>query len=116
LLQQRVLASIAWLHQADGNGYTVQFMSGETHNLEFAEAFLQELQRSDLLAEAYVCMSTDSARSYWTIKYGNFSGMSMADHFINQLPPEIKEYKPFVQNISSVECNTNNTIAALMLE
>jgi len=116
LLQQRVLASIVWLRQADGNGYTVQFMSGETHNLDFAESFLQELQRSDLLAEAYVCMSTDNQRSYWTIKYGNFDGMSKADHFIERLPPGIKEYKPFVQNISSVVCNTNNTIAALMLE
>ena len=116
LVHERVLASIPWLHKAAGNGYTVQFLSGETKNLEFAEAFLQLLSSTDLLDESYVCMSADGSSSYWTIKYGNFPGMSYAKEFVAQLPVHIQEYQPFVQNISSVVCNTNNTIAALMLE
>lgn len=116
LLQERVLASISWLHRSAGNGYTVQFMSGETNNLEFAESFLQVLQESNLVDEAYVCMSASGSSSYWTIKYGSFAGISVAEKFVAQLPAHIKSYAPFVQNISSVVCNTNNTIAALMLE
>lgn len=115
-LQQRVLASIDWLRNAEGNGYTVQFMSGETSNLSFADSFLQVLDANGLIDESYVCMSNDGSRSYWTVKYGNFDGLSKAQEFIDELPARIHEYKPFVQNMSSVECNTNNSIAALILE
>lgn len=115
-VQDRVIASIDWLREAEGNGYTVQFMSGETNNLDFAESFLEVLAEYELTAQSYVCMSNDGRRSYWTVKYGNFEGLSVAQEFIDQLPAQIHEYKPFVQNMSSVECNTNNSIAALILE
>jgi MSHA biogenesis protein MshM len=115
-VQNRVLASIDWLKESRGNGYTVQFMSGDTVNLEFAETFLRLLDEHDLIADSYVCMSNDGSRSYWTIKYGNFNGLSIAENFIDSLPATIYEYKPFVQNMSSVECNTNSSIAALILE
>ena len=94
----------------------MQFLSGETSNLEFAESFLEVLDDHDLMADSYVCMSSNSSSSYWTIKYGNFDGLSHAQNFINSLPATIYEYKPFVQNMSSVECSTNNSIAALILE
>ncbi|MEX0964837.1 MAG: AAA family ATPase [Pseudohongiellaceae bacterium] len=115
-LQNRVIASIDWLRNSQGSGYTIQFMSGETTNLEFADAFLRVLDEHDLIADSYVCMSNDGNRSYWTVKYGNFEGLSLAQDFIDSLPASIHEYKPFVQNMSSVECNTNNSIAALILE
>lgn len=115
-LQRRVLASIDWLRDAAGTGYTVQFMSGETSNLAFAESFLQVLEANGLVEQSYVCMSNDGSRSYWTVKYGNFDGLSLAQEFIDKLPARIHEYKPFVQNMSSVECNNNNSIAALILE
>lgn len=115
-LQRRVLASIDWLRDAAGNGYTVQFLSGETNNLAFAESFLQLLETNGLIEQSYVCMSNDGSRSYWTVKYGNFEGLSLAQEFIDKLPARIHEYKPFVQNMSSVECNNNNSIAALILE
>ena len=115
-LQNRVLASIDWLRESKGSGYTVQFMSGEISNLEFAESFLQVLDGHDLMAESYVCMYSNASRNYWTIKYGNFDGLSRAQNFIDSLPAAIYEYKPFVQNMSSVECSTNNSIAAVILE
>lgn len=115
-LQGRVLASIEWLRNSAGSGYTVQFMSGENSDLEFAESFLQLLDEYDLMADSYVCMSNDNSSGFWTIKYGNFDGLSLAQNFIDRLPATIFEYKPFVQNMSSVECNTNNSIAALVLE
>ena len=115
-LQDRVLASIDWLRDARGNGYTVQFVSGETSNIEFAESFRELLDENGLIGESFVCMSNISGQSYWTIKYGNFDGLSIAQNFIDALPATIYEYKPFVQNMSSVECNTNNSIAALIPE
>ena len=113
-LQNRVLASTGWLRNSEGSGYTVQFLSGETRDLEFAESFLEVLDEHDLMSDSYVCMS--SKRSYWSIKYGHFDGLSLAQDFIEGLPSTIYEYKPFVQNMSRVECNTNNSLAALILE
>lgn len=115
-LQSRVLASIDWLRETRGSGYTIQFLSGETSDLEFAESFLRVLDQHGLIGDSYVCMSNDGSRSYWTVKYGNFEGLSLAQEFIDKLPPRIHGYSPFVQNMSSVECNTNPGIAALILE
>ncbi|MCG8412649.1 MAG: AAA family ATPase [Pseudomonadales bacterium] len=112
----RVLASIDWLQDANADGYTVQFMSGETNNMDFAESFLAVLDEEGLLDESYICMSIVEGESYWTIKHGTFDGLSVAQTFIDQLPSQLYDYKPFVQNISSVECNANFSVAALILE
>ncbi len=115
-MQNRVLASSGWLRNSEGSGYTVQFLSGGARDLEFAESFLEVLDEHDLMSDSYVCMS--SKRSYWSIKYGHFDGLSLAQNFIEGLPSTIYEYKPFVQNMSRVECNTDtiNSLAALILE
>jgi len=115
-LQDRLLASIEWLRESRGSGYTVQFISGDISDLDFADSFLRVLDRHDLIAGSFVCMSSIGNQSYWTIKYGNFNRLSLAQNFIDSLPANIFEYKPFVQNMSSVECNANNSIAALILE
>ena len=112
----RILASIDWLQNVDRSGYTVQFMSGETNNMEFAESFLAELQTEGLLEKSYMCMSIVDGESYWTIKHGTFEGLSVAQRYIDQLPAQLFDYQPFVQNISSVECNANFSVAALILE
>lgn len=115
-IRNRVIASIDWLEAADREGYTVQFLSGTTDNLEFAESFFARLDQVGLLDESYLCMSIIDGESYWTIKHGNFAGLSVGQRFINQLPGDLFDYKPFVQNMSSVECNTNHSLAALILE
>lgn len=116
LAQARIMASIDWLNSADRNSYTVQFMSGPTSNIEFAESFLRVLDKAELIEDTFMCMSTISGISYWTIKYGNFPGLSIGQKFINELPEQLHNYKPYVQNMSSVECNTNTTIASLISE
>lgn len=115
-IRNRVIASIDWLEAADREGYTVQFLSGSTSDLEFAESFFTRLDQVGLLNESYLCMSIIDGKSYWTIKHGNFEGLSVGQRFINQLPGDLFDYKPFVQNMSSVECNTNHSLAALILE
>lgn len=116
LLTLRSEATLKWLSDSDRRGYTVQFLSGEMNNLEFAESFLEILATAELIDDSYVCMSTVSGQAYWTIKHGSFSGLSVASKFINQLPEQLHNFKPFVQNISGVECNSNNVVAALMPE
>ena len=116
LAPERILASIDWLQSTDRSGYTVQFMSGETNNMDFAESFLAELQEEGLLEKSYMCMSIVDGESYWTIKHGTFEGLSVAQRYIDQLPAQLFDYQPFVQNISSVECNANVSVAALILE
>lgn len=116
LTHRRLLASIEWLRSANPQGYTIQFMSGETGNLEFAENFLRELAAAGLLEDSYFCMSSQGQRSYWTVKHGNFDGVSIAQRYIDSLPEAIQDYQPFVQNMSVVECNINSTIAALIPE
>lgn len=116
LVKARSDATLKWLSESDRQGYTVQFLSGEMNDLEFAESFLGILASAELIEESYVCMSIVSGQAYWTIKHGSFSGLSIASNFISQLPEQLHNYKPFVQNISGLECNSNNVVAALMPE
>ncbi|MFT5935435.1 MAG: type II secretory pathway predicted ATPase ExeA [Pseudohongiellaceae bacterium] len=116
LVKSRSEAALKWLGDADRQGYTVQFLSGEMNNLEFAESFLEVLSAAELIEDSYVCMSTLSGQAYWTIKHGSFSGLSVASKFIDELPEQLHNFNPFVQNISGLECNSNNVVAALMSE
>ncbi|MFT6093371.1 MAG: type II secretory pathway predicted ATPase ExeA [Pseudohongiellaceae bacterium] len=116
LVKARSEATLKWLGDADRQGYTVQFLSGEMNNLEFAESFLEILSAAELIEDSYVCMSTLSGQAYWTIKHGSFSGLSVASKFIDELPEQLHNFNPFVQNISGLECNSNNVVAALMSE
>lgn len=116
LVKQRSAATLKWLDETGNQGYTVQFLSGEMNNLEFAESFLKILADAELIDDSYFCMSRISGEAYWTIKHGSFSGLSVASGFIDRLPDQLHSYKPFVQNISGVECNSNSIVAALVPE
>lgn len=116
LVRQRSAATLEWLRDRSEEGYTVQFLSGQMNNLEFAESFLNELADAELIDESYFCMSKVSGDAYWTIKHGNFARLGAASDFISLLPKQLHNYKPFVQNISGVECNSNSFVAALVSE
>jgi hypothetical protein len=116
LLRQRLLASFDWLQNTEQGNYTVQFISGRSSNLPVAESFLHNLQEEGLIEETYVCMASVGAESYWAIKYGSFSSEAMGQRFVDTLPARVNEYAPFVQNKKNINCNSNNTIAALFLE
>lgn len=116
LLQSRSLATMDWLKNVNKAAYTIQFLSGEMSNLEFAESFLNILSEASLIDDSYLCISNVSGRAYWTIKHGSFSGLSIATRYIEQLPAHIHDFKPFVQNINGVECNSNSVVATLMPE
>lgn len=116
LAPPRILASIAWLQNVDRSAYTIQFISGAITDMEFAEKFLTELDSYGLLENSYMCMSALDGESYWTIKHGTFSGLSVAQKYIEQLPAQLSDYKPFVQNLSSLQCNANHSVAALFQE
>jgi len=110
--KRRLLASIDWLYSSDPDSYTIQFMSGESRNLDYAESFLAELDAMQLLQDSFFCMSTIGERSYWTIKHGSFEGVSRAMSYIESLPASVQEHQPFVQNMKAVECNINTSMAA----
>jgi type II secretory pathway predicted ATPase ExeA len=114
--RRRFLASVDWLQTANPGSYTIQFMSGETSDLDFAEIFLAELEAARLLDDSYFCVSASGERIYWTVKHGSFSGVSKALKHINSLPERIQDYQPFVQNMDAVECNINTSVAATIPE
>ena len=116
ITRERLMATKRWLATAGSEGYTIQFLSGPMDNLEFAESFLQLMTAQGLDSDSIVCVSTLSGSTYWTIKHVSFSGLSLASDFIEGLPQEIRDFKPFVQNISGIECNTNDSILALITE
>ena len=116
LIQERVVAAVSWLRDNDRSGYTVQFLSGEMEELKLAESLLDTLDEAGMIEETYMCMRTSISRNYWTIKVGTFTGVSLAQQFVDKLPDTMKNYKPYVQVLSSRECNANTTIAALILE
>ncbi|MFT4862862.1 MAG: MSHA biogenesis protein MshM [Pseudohongiellaceae bacterium] len=116
LTRERLQATRDWLAKTNSQGYTIQFLSGASSDLGFAESFLQLMAREGLDTNSIVCVSTMAGETYWTVKHGSFAGLSLATDFIEKLPQHIRDFKPFVQNINGIECNSNDSIVSLITE
>ena len=94
----------------------MKFLTGEMGERKLAESLLDTIDQAGMIEETYMCMRTSTSRKYWTIKVGTFAKISLAQQFVDNLPAGMQIYKPYVQVLSGRECNTNTTIAALILE
>ncbi len=113
LTRSRIPASNAWTQESDRGRFTVQFVTDGMENLDYAETIFQVLDRADLLQQAYLCLFKGQEQTFWTIKYGSFDSLNEAQTFLSEMPSSLRDFSPFVQNISDVVCNNNpQTIAA----
>lgn len=107
LTEQRIAPSRAWLAQlAQGEGYTIQLYSVQTQQPRRLEAFLEYLATVNLLDRSYICIISANERrpEQWLVMHDSFPGLSAARRFVEQLPPYLAQYQPYIRNLDDVAC------------
>jgi hypothetical protein len=107
LIAQRGAPSTAWLAQLqDKSGYTIQLFSMNTTQPQRLEEFLAFLAQSDLLERSYICVISGNASrpEQWLVMHDEFTGVSAARGVIDELPPFVRQYGPYVRNLQDIAC------------
>ncbi|MGV3591288.1 MAG: AAA family ATPase, partial [Gammaproteobacteria bacterium] len=104
---QRLTPSRAWLAQlAQNEGYTIQLYSVPTQQPRRLEEFLEYLATVNLLDRSYICIISGNERrpEQWLVMHDSFPGLSAARRFVEQLPPDLAQYQPYIRNLDDVAC------------
>ena len=86
--------------------YTIQVLTTGTDETPFLARSLNLLDRSGLLDSTYVCLTQYQGSPIWIILFGQYNWVDDARAAINDLPPELWQNQPFVQNVETVRCST----------
>ena len=86
--------------------YTIQVLTTGTDETPFLARSLNLLDRSGLLDSTYVCLTQYQGSPIWLILFGQYNWVDDARAAINDLPPELWQNQPFVQNVETVRCST----------
>lgn len=97
LLSQRLAATPAWLEQE--TGYTLQVMNVDAQPQAVLEKLLQKAAFRALHENLYLLRSGEDTNSSWLIFFGDFREYQAATEAIEELPPTLKRYRPFVRNL-----------------
>ena len=86
--------------------YTIQVLTSGIEDIPFLAGSLNLMDRSGLLDSTYVCLTQYQGRPIWLILFGHYNWVDDARAAINDLPPELWQNQPFVQNVETVRCST----------
>ncbi len=107
LAGHRQAPSAAWLADLPNKeGYTIQLFSVSTRQPEKLEEFLEFLELSNLLDRSYICIISGNSRrpEQWLVMHDEFPGVSAARRFINEQPPYLTQYQPYIRNLNDIAC------------
>lgn len=107
LAGKRKAPSDAWLAALPNKqGYTIQLFSVSTRQPDKLEEFLEFLELTNLLDRSYICVISGNSRrpEQWLVVHDEFPGVSAARRFINELPPYLTQYQPYIRNLNDIAC------------
>ncbi|MDO8908513.1 MAG: AAA family ATPase [Pseudohongiella sp.] len=93
------------LRESGGIGsYTLQLLTISSDQTPFVVSTLNQLERSGLIADTYVCLTESQDGLLWRIIYGHYPNVDDARASVSLLPLTIRNNQPFVQNINRLQC------------
>jgi MSHA biogenesis protein MshM len=107
LIRSRFIASAPWLEALpQKTGYSVQLFSETTDNTATLEELLDFLALYDMLDQSWLCLISGNARrkEQWLVLHGEFTGLSEAREFIDDLPPYLSQHSPYARNMEGIAC------------
>jgi len=59
-----------------------------------------------MLESSYLCIISANAMrpEQWLLMHGEFAGLSEARRLADTLPPYLRQYQPYVRNLSDIAC------------
>jgi MSHA biogenesis protein MshM len=107
LIRSRFIASAPWLEALpQKTGYSVQLFSETTDDTATLEELLDFLALYDMLDQSWLCLISGNARrkEQWLVLHGEFTGLSEAREFIDDLPPYLSQHSPYARNMEGIAC------------
>lgn len=86
--------------------YMIQVLTTGIEEIPFLARSLNLMDQSGLLNSTYVCLTRYQGSPIWIILFGHYNWVDDAKAAINDLPPELWQNQPFVQNVETVRCST----------
>lgn len=106
LLEQRLLASRAWLQQTNREAYSIQLMQIEAGKNRL-EGILRQPEMQTLLEQLYLLPDKQQV-SRWRVFYGDFTSYQAAQAGAQQLPNSLQANQPFVRPLKNLHRNQQN--------
>ena len=103
LLNARLQATRDWLQVASANQFSIQLLATPWYEHAVLEVFLRRRHRAGELQSVYVYESMIKNKVWYRVLYGQFPGRSNARQTLNDLPPELQRYRPFIRKLSDFE-------------
>lgn len=105
LLRERSIAMQDWLVETDPEAYSLQLVSVNSAESAYVSRLLTRMEQAGLIDNTYTCMSNSQGQDNWKVVYGNFATADQAQRFFNGLPSSVRNNRPTVQSVRSLDCN-----------
>ena len=103
LLEQRLAAARSWLLSADQSHFTIQLLATDVDQGDSLEAFLRGWRTSGRLERIYIYRTRIRGNVWFGVLYDDYKTYSEARAALEDLPEEVKRYKPFIRNVRDID-------------
>jgi len=100
VLEQRLLATGAWLDQQSGVAYTVQLLG--SNDSELLREYFKTIAKYLEIEKVYVYRTIANQRPSFTVLYGTFADRYEVNRVLESLPAEMKTNRPYTRTIQGI--------------
>ena len=101
LLRARFAATQEWLKRAPGDRYSIQLFTASARDLRVAEDMLARAAASNLeLSDFYVYGVKFDDQQHYRLAYGLYPTFADANKGIRGLPPDYRQFSPYLRSVS----------------
>lgn len=106
-LDARVVATEAWLREAEGSTYTIQLLGSEDRTQ--LKQHLNVIAKYIEMNEVFIYRTLAKQKPSLTVVYGSYGDKKAAQEALAALPPQLKAYRPLLRTVNGIRAE----IAAL---
>jgi len=106
-LDARLVATEAWLKDADGTTYTIQLLGSEDQGQ--LKQHLNVIAKYIEMNEVFIYRTLAKQKPSLTVVYGSYGDKRAAQEALAALPPQLKAYRPLLRTVKGIRAE----IAAL---
>lgn len=100
LLEQRLLATEAWLAQQDRSAFTIQLLGSP--DAELLRDYFKTIAKYLEIDKVYVYRTTANQRPSFTVLYGTFADRHEVSRVLESLPADMRANRPYTRTIQGV--------------
>jgi MSHA biogenesis protein MshM len=100
LLEQRLLATSAWLETQTGGNLSIQLLG--SNDAELLREYFKTIAKYLEIEKVYVYRTVANKRPSFTVLYGTFASQNEVNRVLESLPPEMRVNRPYTRTIQGI--------------